>query len=76
MKVLRFVSVGIFIWGLSLSWPEVYQLLTPPVMIGMILGLGASALAYKIVQRFDYRHSDNGTNQDHPSRPIPVVMTR
>lgn len=76
MKALRLVGLGIVIWGLSLLWPEVNQVLTPWAMIGMALGLGAVALAYILVQRLGHEHNDGGAGQDHRSRPIPVVVTR
>lgn len=76
MKVLKLAGLGIVIWGLSLLWPEVNQVLTPSVAIGMTLGLGLAALAYVLLQRLDPRHTDDEAGQDHPSRPIPVVVTR
>jgi hypothetical protein len=74
MKALRLVGLGIVIWGLSLLWPEVNQVLTPWVMIGMALGLGTVALAYILIQRLGHEHN-GGAGQDHRSRPIPVVVT-
>ncbi len=76
MKVLRLVGLGIVIWGLSLLWPEVNQVLTPLVTIGITLGLGALVLAYIFIQRFGHQHNGDGAGQDHRSRPIPVVATR
>jgi hypothetical protein len=75
MKALRLVGLGIVIWGLSLLWPEVNQVLTPWVMIGMALGLGAAMLAYILIQRLGREHNDGGAGQDYRSRPIPVVVT-
>jgi hypothetical protein len=74
MKVLRLVSLGVAIWGLSLLWPEVNQILTPRVAIGMTLGLGSLALVYTWAQRIDYHPNDNNAEQDHPSRPTPVIV--
>lgn len=76
MKVLRLAGLGIVIWGLSLLWPEVNQVLTPSLAIGMTLGLGLAALAYVFLQRLDHRHKGDGAGQDHLSHPIPVVVTR
>jgi hypothetical protein len=76
MKVLRLAGLGVVIWGLSLLWPGVNQLLTPPLMIGLILGLGASALAYGLIQRLDYHHNDNSAGQDHSSCPVPLAVSR
>jgi hypothetical protein len=76
MKALRLVGLGVVIWGLSLLWPEVNQVLTPWVTIGITLGLGAVALAYLLIPRLGREHNDGGAGQDHRSRPIPVVVTR
>jgi hypothetical protein len=74
-KGLKFIGLGIVIWGLGLLWPdEVNQVLTLLVMIRLILGLGVIGL---VVYAFDqhlgqYRdHQHDGAGQDHPSRPIP-----
>ena len=76
VKLLRFAGVGIVIWGLSWLWPQVNQVLAPPVMIGMILGLAAATLAYLLIQRLDYHDHDNGLEQDHPSHPSPITAIR
>jgi threonine/homoserine/homoserine lactone efflux protein len=76
MRVLRFVGLGIVIWGLSLLWPQANQLLTPPIVSGIVLGLGAVAFAYVAIQRLDHGQGDDGTSQDRPSRPMPVTATR
>jgi hypothetical protein len=76
MRALKLVGLGIALWGLSLLWPEVNWALTPPVMMGLVLGLGAAALAYVVSQRLDGRHNGDGAGQDHPTRPIPVVVVR
>ena len=44
MRVLSFVVIGIVLWGLSWLWPHVNGFLSPPIMIGIIAGLGAVAL--------------------------------
>lgn len=76
MRILRLVGLGVAIWGLSLLWPEVNQILTPQVAIGMTLGLGALVLAYIWAQRIDYRHNDNDAGQDHSTHPMPAVVLR
>jgi hypothetical protein len=76
MKALRLVGLGIVIWGLSLLWPEVNQVLAPMVTIGITFGLGAATLAYILIQRLGHEHNAGGAGQDHRSRPIPVVVTR
>ena len=67
MKGLKIVGLGIAIWGLSLLWPEINLVLTPPVMIGVVLGLGAAALLACLLGRLDQRHDCDGARQDHPS---------
>ena len=68
VKVLKIIGLGVAIWGLSLLWPEVNLVLTPPVMIGVVLGLGAAELlAYVFDQRLDQRHDHDKAGQDHPS---------
>jgi hypothetical protein len=77
MKTLRLIGLGILIWGLSLLWPQVNQLLTPQVMTWVALGLSAAFLAYTLSQRLDYPHHNNKAGQDHSSRPtMPVVVPR
>jgi hypothetical protein len=77
MKLLRFAGLGIVIWGLSLLWPQVNQVLTPTVMMGMILGLGATTLAYVLIQRVNHHdHHNSIPVQDQPSRPVPMTLVR
>lgn len=45
LKRLKIIGLGIFIWGLSLLWPEINQLLTPRIMVGTVFGLGTIYLA-------------------------------
>jgi hypothetical protein len=68
MKGLKIVGLGVAIWGLSLLWPEVNLVLTPPVMIGVVLGLGAAALlVYVLDQRLDQRCDREEAGQGYPS---------
>jgi hypothetical protein len=76
MNVIRIAGLGIAIWGLSLVWPQVNQVLTPPVMIVATLGLGVAALGYALVRHLDDQHEDSSAGQDHPSRPMPITATR
>lgn len=76
MRVLRLVGLGIVIWSLSLLWPQVNQLLTSSVVIGLVFGLGAVTLAYVLVRRFNHDYQDNGTGQDHSTHPVPAAVTR
>ena len=78
MKLLRYAGVGVVIWGLSWLWPQLNQVLAPSVMMGLIIGLSATTLAYLLIQRLDYHdHNDNGAvEQDHPSHPTPITAIR
>jgi hypothetical protein len=75
MKGLKLIGLGIVIWGLGLLWPdEVNQVLTLPVMIRLMLGLGVMVLvAYVFDQHLGQsrHHKRDGAGQDHSSRPIP-----
>ena len=78
MKGLKLIGLGVVIWGLSLLWPEVNLVLTPPVIIGLALGLGAAALlAYVLDQRLGQRRDrdSDGAGQVHLSHTIPAVLT-
>ena len=78
MKGLNFVGLGVAIWGLSLLWPEVNLMLTPPIMIEVVLGLGAAALlVYVLSQLLDQHHDRNsdGAGQVYLSPMIPTVLT-
>jgi hypothetical protein len=76
MKALKIVGLGIVTWGLSLLWPQINQLLAPPIVVGVILGLSVGACAYVMIQRLDHDHNDSGTSHDHTSRPMPAIATR
>jgi hypothetical protein len=76
MKAMRIVGLGIVIWGLSLVWPEINLVLTPPAMIGLLLALGGAALGYLLSQRRDHRPNGDSTGQDHPTRPLPMALAR
>jgi hypothetical protein len=59
---LKFVGLGIAIWSLSLLWPQVNRVLTPPVMVASVSGLGAGMLAYVLYQHLG-QHNDHGHDQ-------------
>jgi hypothetical protein len=68
VKGLKVVGMSVVIWGLSLLWPEVNLVLTLPIMIGVVLGLGAGALLARVlVQRLDQRHDGEEAGQDRLS---------
>ena len=56
MKVLKIMSFGIALWGLTLIWPEINQHLTEPVTLKIIGGLSLVMLAYIIAQHLDWYH--------------------
>jgi phosphate/sulfate permease len=76
MNVIRIAGLGIAIWGLSLAWPQVNQVLTAPMMIAATMGLGVAALGYALLRHFDDHHEDSSAGQDHPSRPMPITAIR
>ena len=73
MKMLKLAGLGIAIWGLSLVWTEVNLILTPSVMVGLVLGLGAVAAVYRLNQRRCHQDADHTPRHTHPTRPIPVL---
>jgi hypothetical protein len=50
-KTLKILVLGIVIWSMSLMWPEINQVLTGAVEIGLIFGLIALVLLYIIWKR-------------------------
>jgi hypothetical protein len=76
VKALRFFPLGFAIWAVSLLWPEVNQAFTSPTIIGLILSLSAIALAYILIQYLHHDRDESDTAKDHPSTPIPAVLTR
>ena len=73
MKMLRLAGLGIAIWALSLVWTEINLVLTPSMMIGLVLGLGAVAAVYGLSQQRGHQNTDHTTRHTHPTRPIPVM---
>jgi hypothetical protein len=64
MKSLKFLSVGIVFWGMTLLWPEVNLLLTPPVMIALVIGLSAISFAYFLGLRFGQPDGNGNSGQN------------
>jgi hypothetical protein len=79
--MLKWIGLGVVIWSLSLAWPEINLILTPPVLAGLVLALGAVILAY--ILGYYHRQIDQGqtepgneNKQKHssrPSRPVPPL---
>jgi F0F1-type ATP synthase assembly protein I len=74
MRVLKWVILGIAIWGLGLLWPEVNQIRGWPVIVGLVLGLGATILVHILDKATTTGHKGDDTRQ--PSRPVPVAIIR
>ncbi len=81
LKVLNWVGLGVVIWSLSLLWPEINFILTPPVMVGLALILGALILAYILgyyhsqIDQSQLRRGDENRQKhsSRPSRPVPPL---
>lgn len=88
-KVLKIAAVGVFLWSMSLAWPEVNLMLTPPVMTslvvlatGLTLGIALAGFWYarhkQLTPGLDYVCLE-GTiqkkiNRDrHPSQPLHIT---
>ncbi len=81
LKVLKWMGLGLVIWSLSLVWPEINLILTPPVMAGLALLLATVSLAYVLGYYHSQRdnsqsYQPNRDKQNHssrPSRPVPPL---
>ncbi len=79
LHLLKWLSLGIAIWAVTLVWPEINLILTLPVITGLALALAVIILAYGL----GYYHSQvdqsktpsrDQTKPNHssrPSRPVP-----
>ena len=56
MKGLKIIGLGIAIWGLSLLWPEINQLLSARVLAGLGVFLSVVILIYEFACHFLKRH--------------------
>lgn len=75
LKRLIIIGLGIFIWGLSLLWPEINQLLTPRIMVGTVLGLGTIYMARIWWQRHQLEASvEASRNEAAPAAEIPTQI--
>lgn len=76
LKRLKIIGLGIFIWGLSLLWPEINQLLTPRIMVGTVFGLGTIYLA-RIWWQWHRLEAltESSTNEAAPAPEIPPQVT-
>lgn len=78
LKMLKWVSLGVTIWSITLIWPEINLVLILPVITGLSVALTAIILAYVL----GYYHSQvdqsktpcrDEVKPKHPSRPSRPV---
>lgn len=81
LNILKWLGLGVVIWGMTLVWPEINLALTLPVIVGLIVAPTAIILAYVL----GYYHSqvdqskkpcrDEGKpkHSSRPSRPVPPL---
>lgn len=88
-RILKIAGLGIFLWSLSLVWPEVNLVLTPPLMTslvvlvaGLTLGIALAALWYarhkQLTPVLDYVCLEGAIQKrvkrdSHPSRPLHIT---
>jgi len=68
MKTLKFIGLGLVIWGSSLIWPEINRWLSPSLQFGLLLGLSSLALLYIGWKKY---HNIHFTRPRHPHRRQP-----
>ena len=51
MKLMKITLLGLFIWLLTLLWPEVNLWLSPAVVLGTVIGLGSLMIGYLAYQQ-------------------------
>ena len=71
MKLLKIVSLGIIIWGLSLIWLDLNQMAASLIMLGLALGLAALLPAY-----FLGKHLGKHSNRRMPEQVFAVHRLR
>jgi len=54
-QLLKIIILGMSVWGLSLVWSEINEVLTPGVTLGLIAGLGTAGLALILSQHSNHR---------------------
>ncbi len=82
MQRLKIVGLGVIIWALSLSWPEINRVLTEALMLKLILGLGLVIWLYILIQQPEQPspkqeyHKDLGSFQSHNCQPNCLILNR
>jgi hypothetical protein len=75
MKWLKIIGLGVAMWGLSLIWLQVNELLTSPVVLGLIIGLAIMAPAYLLGQHIGRRsHRSEPASRPQLDRTRPALV--
>lgn len=75
-KVLRLAVLGMLVWGISLIWPEINELLTPKVADALIVGLMVAIGAYALGQQFRTQPQREAEGKDQSTSPVQPDSTR
>jgi hypothetical protein len=74
-QFLKIVAWGLVIWGLSLAWPAVSELLTSRVADALVVGLVVAAAVFYLGRNFnravveEQRERDQADRQNAVTRP-------
>lgn len=77
MKWLKILSLGLLIWGMSLVWLEVNQVLLSPLMLALALVVAVAGPAYLLGHYFGQLRNQKSTGADfeaHTTRPTAVMV--
>ena len=75
MKWLKIVGLGITIWFLTLIWFELNELLTSPLMFGLIIGLAVILPVYLFGKWLGQQyHSGENIRINYPTRSDRAVV--
>lgn len=82
-KVLHLIALSLFIWGISLIWPEISELLTPKVAEALVVGLVVATAAYFLGRQFRTQprpamqpSSPIHAQRTHPAIPVIYPFSR
>jgi hypothetical protein len=75
MKLLKILSVGLVLWGLTLLWPEINFWLTPPMMVALVIGLSAVSFAYFLGFRFGQPNGNGNTGQHQYAHAVQAATS-
>jgi hypothetical protein len=71
MKLLKIVSLGFIIWGMSLLWLEINTVLSNSLMGGLVIGLALIIPTYWLGYYFGHSLTRRRLKQTRPVRPTP-----